>query len=496
MGNKSGSVGTIGPAPVVALAALVGALACVFAGPATASPTMATHTYAASTEVIANPDRGFYHYTETHFGAGGAGYAPLAAGSLVRWRQDEGVTLVYRIVYLEGLRTTDDVDPVLLDLLAKDFETARSAGAKLVLRFAYSDGSGSVAPPYGDVPVDRAISHIRQLAPVLNRNADVIEVLQAGFVGLWGEWYYTDHFAQDPKQPWLLGETDWANRGRLLRTLLDATGPSIFVQVRYPAIKQRLLPAGDPQADRVGVHNDCFLASADDYGTFASGTADKEWLAAESTRTPVGGETCQVNAPRSGWSSAEADMKRYHWSFLNADYHRDVLGSWGGAALAEAGRRLGYRLRLDTAELPQQARPGAAVAVTLRLVNDGYAAPFRRRPVVLVMQSDSARFEATLPSDVRTWQPGAVALATRVCAPKRAGTYRTYLSLPDPAAAASSLLPLAGRDEATRVAYAVRLANVGTWDAAHGLNDLGHSLRVASQASPSGACTITPRRVA
>ena len=34
----------------------------------------------------------------------------------------------------------------------------------------------------------------KQLKPVLQKNEDVIFVLQAGFVGAWGEWYYTTHF--------------------------------------------------------------------------------------------------------------------------------------------------------------------------------------------------------------------------------------------------------------------------------------------------------------
>ncbi len=49
-------------------------------------------TYQASQANIANPERGFYKHTETHYRADGSGYTPLAAATL------DG----YRGVYLAG----------------------------------------------------------------------------------------------------------------------------------------------------------------------------------------------------------------------------------------------------------------------------------------------------------------------------------------------------------------------------------------------------------
>ena len=37
-----------------------------------------------------------------------------------------------------------------------------------------------------------------QLAPILQSNSDVILTVQAGFIGLWGEWYYTTHYGMPP----------------------------------------------------------------------------------------------------------------------------------------------------------------------------------------------------------------------------------------------------------------------------------------------------------
>ena len=446
------------------LAALaISSVAVGAASTVTAAPLPVTHTYAASSASIANPGRGMFHYTETHARADGSGYTPLDASTLSSWRTSEAVTLVYRIFYLERFTGTDVIDAGYLSQVRADLGTARAAGVKLVVRFAYTQDSSQ------DAPAARVVAHIRQLAPALNDNADIIAAVQAGFVGQWGEWYYSANFASDPQRPWVLSAADWQARGSVLNALLDNTSGSIFVQVRYPSIKQQLL-AGAPtaRAARVGIHDDCFLASADDYGTFAT-SSDYAWLQQQTLTVPMGGETCQVSGTRSQWPSASADLAAYHWTYLNADYQPDVLASWGGG-LDEARRRLGYRLRLTQVTVPTTAVAGRPFELTVALANDGYAAPVQARPVRLVFQDASGRFTTAVPVDVRTVAAGQTTTFTvRATAPSRTGTYALSLALPDPSSRLAGL-----------PAYSVQLANVGTWNATRGTNDLGAQIRVTS----------------
>ena len=427
------------------------------------APTV-SHTYAETSALIANPDRGFYHYTETRFRSDGTGLTPLDAATLTRWRTQENITLIYRIFYLERFVSQDTIDSVSLNLMTADFSAARTAGVKLIVRFAYTDSSSA------DAPLARVLEHIRQLAPLLNQSADVINTLEAGFVGRWGEWYYSDNFASDPGDPGNLSSADWSARSSVLTALLDSTDPSIFVQVRYPTIKQHIFgTAVDARSSRIGIHDDCFLAGTDDYGTFAT-APDRRWLADQARSFPVGGETCTVNAPRTLWSSASANLSSYHWSFLNIDYNGDVLTSWSTDGLRQAEQRLGYRLRLEQGIFPVRAAPGGKMSLQLNLTNDGYAAPFRIRPVLLVMRSTTNTYATAVPVNLRDAQPGqAVALALQVSAPTTPGTYHLYLAMPD---AASTL--------ADQPAYAIQLANSGTWDAADGWNDLQESVAVGS----------------
>jgi Domain of unknown function (DUF4832)/Domain of unknown function (DUF4874) len=450
-------------------------------------------TYTADQSVIANPARGFYHVAETHYrDAKGAGWTPMDGAELRSWRA-EGITQVLREVYLENFGGADGVYNLSPDLLRKinaDFATARRAGVKVILRFAYTlppDGVWPPPTPYGDAPVARVLHHIRQLGPVLRRNADVIETVQQGFIGLWGEGYYSDYFS-DPADPSIVTDQNWADRAKVLRTLLDQLPKSVTVQERTMYMKQRILgvPTGAAGAltpaqafsgsdlSRVGFHNDCFLASPDDYGTFLSDplSLDEKYLALDSRYVPVGGETCNVNPPKSEWPSARSLMERFHYSYLNTEYNQDVLDTWGAAGYQEAAKRLGYRFTLLHGTFSKQVVAGRKLHVDLSVQNDGFATPFQKRPVQLVLVGTKHTYRLALDADPRRWTAGRVSeVHADVVVPKRlaSGSYRLAVALPDPAPSLRH-----------RVDYAIRLADVGTWNAAEGWNELGATVEVHS----------------
>ncbi|GAA2548016.1 hypothetical protein GCM10010435_16700 [Winogradskya consettensis] len=457
------------------VAAVVTALTCAVAlpaAPALAASDETVNNFLVTTTDIPNPGRGFFKYTETHLTGDPAKYDPLDADKLADQRVRTGATLILRYFYLDGYRAKETISSRDLGLIRSDLVAARQAGVKIIARFAYSESSSA------DAPLALVQSHIRQLAPILNENKAVIAALQAGFVGRWGEWYYSDNFLTDKSKPATPSAADWQARGAVLNTLLDATNAAIPVQVRYPSIKQKLLPdSNTPQAKRVGIHNDCFLAGTEDYGTYKT-SADRDWLAAQGNSVLIGGETCVVNVPRTQWPNAAAELSRYHFTYLNADYHKDVLNSWGASGLAEANRRLGYRLRLVQTTAPAKLRTGATGTVKIKLINDGYAAPIGNRPVQLVLKGNGGRIKIAIPADVTTWTPGRmIELVATFTAPSGVADYDLYLNLPDPAKVLGGELPLVNGD-AINSAYAIRVANDGTWNAKHGWNDLKSTIGV------------------
>ena len=136
-----------------------------------------------------------------------------------------------------------------------------------------------VCPPYGDATKARILGHIDNLQPVLEENQDVIAAVQMGFVGIWGENYYTDYFGDSSGNgAGFLSNANWTDRKEVLARLLAAVPTSRMVQVRYPQKKQKFLygnaagtsaaaspPITESQAHdgsdiaRIGFHNDCLL---------------------------------------------------------------------------------------------------------------------------------------------------------------------------------------------------------------------------------------------
>ena len=354
--------------------------------------------------------------------------------------------------------------------MERNFEALHEGGCKAIVRFAYSD-SEREKPWDAAEPV--VLGHIAQLRPLLQRYGAVICVLQAGFVGVWGEWYYTDHFGFEP-----VTETDYAPRRRVLDALLDALPADRMVAVRTPAAKMRccgLSPADtvsvrtawDGSArSRVAAHNDCFLASRDDVGTFV-GEADREFWRTESRYVSMGGETCSVSE-YCDCTDGVADMEEYHWSYLNSAYHPGVIARWRQeGCLGEIERRLGYRFVLETGRFTRRPVAGGEFVVGLELRNEGFASPFNPRPAKLVLTDASGRKRQVfdMPWDPRRWFAGKThTLTAGFAVPPQfvAGDVCTlWLWLPD-----------ADERLAESPCFSIRLANEGIWDAASGYNRL------------------------
>jgi hypothetical protein len=392
------------------------------------------------TEVL-NPERGFFQFRDMR-----------SLGSLSSVRQ-QGFTLIYGKILIDDYRSRD-LDSALLNQLTSAFAAVRAAGLKVLPRFHYSDDATSP-----DAPLDRVLAHVQQLTPLLRANADVIVALKAGFVGAWGEWHSSTN-----------NLTQASSRKAILDALLEALPAERTVLVRRPSFKRDAYAgpltaatalAGTPIA-RVGHHNDCFLASANDMGTYQQ-AGERDYALADSAFVPVGGETCAVFPARSECAPAMVEMAQLHFGFLNISYHPDVIQSWRtGGCFGQIACRLGYRLALLRHESPQSLRAGETLSVALRLVNDGYSRPPNPRGVEIVLEGPVRR-ELSTSLDPRQWAPGPfdLCLSAPVPADLPSAEYRIGVRFPDGSPS------LRGNPS-----YAVRLSNGITWDPATGTNRL------------------------
>ncbi len=385
------------------------------------------------------------------------------------------------------------------------------------MRFAYTNNDAATARPW-DADKARILGHVRQLAPILHRNSDVIAVVQAGFIGVWGEWYYTDHFASSPGN---VSDFFYGERGDVLAAILDTLPADRMVQVRTPLFKQKIYGTGTGAANalppgnaydgsdiaRTGHHNDCFLASSSDFGTYRDIVQDKAYLAEETKYLPMGGETCNdttdddkpetttvdESSDRSLCPTALTELKQFHWSYLNFDYHKKngttilvpgVLDKWEtgttykgvsyGPCMDEIKRKLGYRFTLVEGTYPNEVQSGDSFDIQIKLRNDGWAAPFNPRLVELLLrhQVTGEIHRISLPDDPRLWLADnttiySIVHTVAIPATLPPGNYDLLLNLPDPR---PSL--------ADQPAYAIRLANAGVWEETTGYNNLLHTVTI------------------
>lgn len=465
--------------------------------------------YQESQEDFPNPERGFFRYTQSTVD----NFSPLPLNLLKQWRglqpADGGnysfyTSLVFRYYILEGYAGTG-LPTAFLQQIDADAAAAREAGVKLILRFAYTVTThagacpeGFTCPPYGDAPKNIVLQHIAQMKPYFRRNADVIACMQMGFIGIWGELYFTDHFGDlSSNSIGKLLDNNWQDRSAVLAALLDALPPDRMVQVRVPQLKQRYVYGvqapvnvsaltateaytGTEKA-RIGFHNDCFLSGIDDYGTYtdfgnsssprqSANSVLRSFSEADTKFVVVGGETCDdTYSPYNDCENAgkaQTEMRNYHFSYLNSAYNNTVNDDWQtGGCMGAIRKNLGYRFVLREGFFPSKAAPGEPFYISIALENLGYAALYNPRPVKLVLRNkaDKKEFTADINTDPRTWYSGKISIEKTVVLPSSItpGEYELLLWLPD-----------AYESIANRVEYAIRLANKDVWENNTGFNKL------------------------
>jgi hypothetical protein len=162
---------------------------------------------------------------------------------------------------------------------------------------------------------------------------------------------------------------------------------------------------------------------------------------------------------------------------INRSWNINHIQLWKNARLRASGndpaesaytrldRKLGYRLRLDTAEFTTAAKRGDPFSLKAVIYNDGYAGIIGRRPVFVVFDDGVHRRDIELAElDVRAWRSGENRLDLSVTLPPdmKAGRYAVALWLPD------YHENLRGLPE-----YSLRFANRNIWRENEGYNYLG-----------------------
>jgi len=419
-----------------------------------------------SDSAFVNPERGFYSQQEYYSSSTMNNTLNV---STVKLQRSVGHTLILTLYYLDQFRDKP-ISNEFLSLIETNMKALRDGGSKCILRFAYTSDESN--KPW-DAPQDIVLQHIQQLAPYLIEYSDVIYVMQAGFVGIWGEWYYTSNFIMSPTT-----KDDYAPRRAVLDALLSSLPKDRMICVRTPEIKMKCfnLTFADTltqtkaykQSDlsRIAGHNDCFLADSNDMGTFVN-TQQMAFWESDSKYAAMGGETCMVSN-YSTCKNALIQMEKYHWSYLNSGYNGSVLSDWRtNGCMDEIDKRLGYRLVLTQGKFTDRPVAGSDFIIQIAIKNVGFAAPFNPRNVEIVFESKTDTFDkyiVKLECDPRQWFAGGkYNIDAKYTLPNemKGKEYTVSLNLPDPMAT------LTNRPE-----YSIHLANNNVWNKSTGLNKL------------------------
>jgi hypothetical protein len=426
-----------------------------------------TKSYVSSTENFSNPERGWYKYSKAQ---STTTFSFLSQSSLTSSRINEKVTLILRIYDLGAFKNTP-ISQTFLDNILKDFNTLRLSGVKAIIRFRYTEVDAV------DATKAQIISHIEQLKTITIPNQDVISNIEAGFIGQYGEWYYTNNFGNNG----VVSAQNLADRKEIGLKILELA-PDRMVAFRTPSFQQIISGTTSISSteayngsakSRVALHNDAFLSSSSDVGTFKNTAVEYPYLEGQSKYTFCGGESNQLNTTYQNCTNAVSMLNKFHYNYLNIGYYGATLDLWKtSGCYDEIQRRLGYRFELLNSTISNNS-------LTINLQNVGFGNVFNQRKAFIVLRNTSTNVEYSFPinSDVRLWHRGTqTQIIQNLNLDVPVGTYSLFLNLPDPQIAN----PL----------FSIQFANVGVWDATKGYNNLNQTY-----AKTATTVSITPEPV-
>ncbi|MBP5266460.1 MAG: DUF4832 domain-containing protein [Lachnospiraceae bacterium] len=410
-------------------------------------------TYTESASYLENPDCGWYEIY---------GYEIGANPNLQKTIQDhmEGCDSSVRLVQIQiNLAQYKDCDVSKEGLQEIDeiLTAWNGSGRRIILRFLY-DWSGHGMESEPDT-MEQILTHMHQVAGVVNAHKDAIYTMQGVFVGDVGEMHGSKY----------LGTKE-------LRTLVETMNrefdPQLFLALRTPEhVRLALHSNGEIASNeayngslnsRLGFFNDGMMGSESDLGTYGDtslqldaefggkGTRaeELEFQRKRCAYVPNGGEVVLDNSYNDA-SNAYETLATMHVSYLNHLHHEEVLRKWkqsaytgeeaayqGMSAYDYIGTHLGYRYVLRDATESMEDYAKKQAALTLDIENVGFAPAYRKFDFQLIIspKEEPSTSVVLLDWDYRTFAAGE---QTQVSVPLDfsgypKGTYDVYLQVMDP----------------------------------------------------------------
>ena len=300
-------------------------------------------------ETLDNFDRGFYTPQVLHLKPSGGKPIEKPYAKLLHLRAEISEFSSHAWLGIDSasgdtIRGKDqDLTEDALNVLQQTFDNIRKNNGHVIVRICYDpwyNGRSNVTPDH-----EWVLKHVKQLAPVLSKNTDVIVALEMGMHGAYGEMHSDTNITYD-------------RIAEATNLMLRSTPPELKILTRTGNYSAKVLGFDDWGVDfhidgekfkeiakakgdtmyRVGMFNDGYLGTQYDYGTWGADCNTSicreegvAWLEKYGINTPYGGEALTtakdyqvINTPE--FLSYEGF--RTHTSYLNIQWNNKLIESW------------------------------------------------------------------------------------------------------------------------------------------------------------------------
>ena len=376
---------------------------------------------------LGNYDRGFYTPQVLHLKPSGGKPIEKPSGRLLHLRAEISEFSSHAWLGIDSasgdtIRGKDqDLTEDALNVLQQTFDNIRKNNGHAIVRICYDpwyNGRSNVTPDH-----EWVLKHVKQLAPVLSKNTDVIVALEMGMHGAYGEMHSDTNITY--------------NRiAEATNLMLRSTPPELKILTRTGNYSAKVLGFDDWGVDfhidgekfaeiakakgdtmyRVGMFNDGYLGTQYDYGTWGADCKTSicreegvAWLEKYGINTPYGGEALTtaenyqvINTPE--FLSYEGF--RTHTSYLNIQWNNNLIDSWKKSlfnvkdfdydfervdsltGFKYINDHLGYRFVLREAWITDTVGADGIFKAKLRIQNVGFGNLTWNAPVRLAVLDD------------------------------------------------------------------------------------------------------------
>lgn len=378
---------------------------------------------------LENFDRGFYTPQVLHLKPSGGKAIEKPYGKLLHLRAEISEFSSNAWLSIDttgGKRDTvrgvsQDLTEDALNVLQQTFDNIRDFGGRVIVRICYDpwyNGRSNVTPAH-----EWVLKHVKQLAPVLSKNTDVIVALEMGMHGAYGEMHSDTNITYDrvaeatnlmlrttPPELKILTRT-----GNYSAKVLGFDNWGVDFHIDGEKFAEIAKAKGDTMY-RVGMFNDGYLGTQYDYGTWGADCKTSicreegvAWLEKYSINTPYGGEALTTASGYQVINTPEFlayEGFRTHTSYLNIQWNNNLIDSWKKTPFKQkdfdydparvdslsgfkyVNDHLGYRFVLRESWLSDTVGADGILRAKLRIQNVGFGNLTWKAPVRLAVLED------------------------------------------------------------------------------------------------------------